>query len=347
MTAPVVEGAPNPAPRERGWRTVVGGLALILLLPVMPPFSVVVPVTEMALILVPVLAACALAGWRMGGRLFLALMWLAFAIWIIAAGPASSQYGLLVRGWGVLVAVAFGVTALVWPERSFLPRALVTIGLALLVGGAASLAAPGGPARVRQIVASETLRRADAFDAEWKARLTTKDWQDMRATNAESAKWFEDMLEEQRTMVRRTAEQSPLFFTGLLALETLAALGLAWALYHRVGRSRIGPPLANLREFRFNDQFVWGLIAGLILLVVPGLGALSGFGANLLLFFGALYVLRGAGVALWFLAPGRVMTIVLAIVSVLFAGAAGMIYLGLGVGDTWLDWRRRRQRPST
>lgn len=347
MTTPVVEASPTGAPRERGWRSIIGGLALLLLFPVMPPFAVILPVTETALILVPVLAACALAGWKMGGRLFLAMLWLLFAAWIIAATPASSQFGLLVRGWGVLVAVAFGVTALVWPDKPFLPRALATIGLALLVSGAASFAVPGGPVRVRQLVASETMRRADLFDAEWKARLATKDWQDLRATNAESAKWLEDMLEEQRAMVRRTAEQSPTFFPALLALETLAALGLAWALYHRVGRARIGPPLASLREFRFNDQYVWALIASLIFLVVPGLGLLSGLGANLLLFFGALYVLRGAGVALWFMAPGRVMTIVLAIVSVLFAATAGVIYLGLGVGDTWLDWRRRRQRPST
>jgi len=30
----------------------------------------------------------------------------------------------------------------------------------------------------------------------------------------------------------------------------------------------------------------------------------------------------------------------------LFAGAAGVIFVGLGLGDTWLDWRRR-ERPST
>jgi len=342
----VVESTPPAVPRERGWRGVIGGLALLLLLPAMPPFAVVLPVSETALLLVPALAACALAGWKAGGRLFLAALWVAFAAWVVAAGPAGSDYALLARGWGVLVAVAFGAWALLWPTSAFLPRALATLGLAFVVGGLSSFAVPGGPARVRQVVASEALRRADAFDADWQARLVTKDWQQFRATNAESAAWFEKTLEEQRGMVRRTAEQSPAFFPALLALETLAALGLAWALYHRVGRARIGAPLARLREFRFDDQFIWGLVLGLILLVVPGLGPLSGLGANLLLFFGALYALRGAGVALFFVAPGRVMTIVLVSVTVLFAGAAGVIFVGLGLGDTWLDWRRRA-RPST
>lgn len=346
MTDAVVEPTPQEVPRERGWRQVVGGLLLLLLLPAMPPFAVVFPVTETALILVPALAACTLAGWKSGGRPFLAVLWVAFAAWVIAAGDASSKYSLLVRGWGVLVAVGFGVTALLWPERRFLTRALATLGLAFAIGGAAALAAPGGPTRVVQVFATETMRRADGFDADWRTRLASKDWQEFRATNAESAAWFEKTLEEQRTMVRGTAEHSPDLFPALLALETLAALGLAWAVYHRVGRARIGAPLARLREFRFNDQFIWGLIAGLLLLVVPGLGPLRALGANLLLFFGALYALRGAGVAAWFLAPGRVMTVVLVSVSVLFAGASGVIFVGLGLGDTWLDWRRR-ERPST
>jgi hypothetical protein len=199
---------------------------------------------------------------------------------------------------------------------------------------------------VQQVFAAEVQRRSDAFESDWQARLATKDWQEFRSTNAESAAWFEQTLKEQREMVRRTAERSPALFPALLALETLAALALAWALYHRVGRARIGAPLARLREFRFDDQFIWGLVSGLALLVVPGLALLHGLGANLLVFFGALYALRGAGVALFFLAPGRLMMVVLVGVSVLFAGAAGVIFVGLGLGDTWLDWRRR-PRPST
>lgn len=342
MTEPVVD----PTPRERGWRGVVGGLALLLLLPAMPPFSVALPVAETSLLLVPALAACSLAGWKAGGRLFLALLWVAFAAWIVVSGESGNQYALLARGWGVLVAVAFGAAALLWPRRSFLPRALAAVAVALVVSGLLSVVVPGGPNGIRQVFGRETMRRADAFEADWRARLASKDWAELRKNNAESAAWFEQTLTEQRTMVRSTAEQSSVLFPALLALETLAALGLAWALYHRVGRARIGAPLASLRLFRFDDQFIWGLVGGLALLVVPGLGMARGLGANLLVFFGVLYGLRGAGVALFFLAPGRLMTVVMVSVSVLFAGAAGVILVGLGLGDTWLDWRRR-ERPST
>ncbi len=346
MTDAVVEPVPGAVFRERGWRRVVGALALLLLVPAMPPLSVALPVRETALLLVPALAVCALAGWKAGGRLFLAVLWVAFAAWVMATGPTGSPYSLLVRGWAVLLAVAFGVMAMAWPTRPFLPRALAALGAAFVVAGLSSFAAPGGPSGVRQVVAAETMRRADAFEADWRVSLAGKDWQDIRTRYPKETAWFESSLDEQRVMVRRTAEQSPTVFPALLALESLAALGLAWALYHRVGRARIGAPLAALREFRFNDQFIWGLVSGVAFLVVPGVRSAAGIGANLLLFFGALYGLRGAGVALFFLAPGRVMMVLLVSVSVMFAGAAGVIFVGLGLGDTWLDWRRR-ERPST
>jgi hypothetical protein len=145
-------------------------------------------------------------------------------------------------------------------------------------------------------------------------------------------------------------------FPALLALESLAALALAWATYHRLGRARLGAPLRPLREFRFNDQLVWGLIVGLTVMLLPTLTALRGTGKNLLLFFGALYAMRGFGVLSWFMAPGSLgitvglgflmlfAPVVNAIAALVFM-LLGVAALALGLGDTWADWRRRA-RPS-
>ena len=141
-------------------------------------------------------------------------------------------------------------------------------------------------------------------------------------------------------------------FPALLALESLAALALVWATYHRLSRKRIGAPLAPLSEFRFNDQFVWGLIVGLVILVLPNLAGMRGLGANLVLFFGALYAVRGLGVLAWFMSPGTFATAIVAgavlvfvpvvnVVAVLGFMTLGVTALGLGVGDTWADWRNR------
>src|SRR3712207_8406043 len=54
------------------------------------------------------------------------------------------------------------------------------------------------------------------------------------------------------------------FFFNDAATAEIYTLSLHDALpIFRVSRARIGPPLAPLREFRFNDQLVWGLVAGI------------------------------------------------------------------------------------
>jgi hypothetical protein len=65
-----------------------------------------------------------------------------------------------------------------------------------------------------------------------------------------------------------------------------------------------------------------------------------------LLFFGVLFALRGLGVLVWFLAPGRVMTVVLVVFSVVFWPVVMIVSAGLGLGDTWFDWRRASRQRS-
>ena len=57
-------------------------------------------------------------------------------------------------------------------------------------------------------------------------------------------------------------------------------------------------------------------------------------------------LLRGLGVLTWFLAPGRLVTVLLIGFAVIAWPLFGVFALGLGLGDTWLDWRSR-PRPTT
>jgi len=135
-----------------------------------------------------------------------------------------------------------------------------------------------------------------------------------------------------------------LLLPGLVLLQSLAALTAAWALYRLLARHPEGDPLPKLREFRFNDQLVWGVVLALIALVLPGGQALRDLGGNLAAFFGGLYVLRGVAVlsALATAAGVGVFAIVLAMVVVaILLPLALFTALALGVTDTWVDWRRR------
>ena len=90
---------------------------------------------------------------------------------------------------------------------------------------------------------------------------------------------------------------------------------------------------------------------------MPALHFLEGTGRNLLVFFGALYAIRGFGVLSWFLAPGALAAAllvgfamlwwpVLSPVAVLGFMLLALAAFGLGLGDTWADWRSRA-RPTT
>ena len=84
----------------------------------------------------------------------------------------------------------------------------------------------------------------------------------------------------------------------------------------------------------------------MIVLVLPSLAELRGVGLNLVVFFGTLFALRGVGIVSYFISPGRFGAVSLAIVAVLFWPVSTVGALGLGLGDTWLDWRRPRSPTS-
>ena len=151
------------------------------------------------------------------------------------------------------------------------------------------------------------------------------------------------------TAVKTAGEAQWTVFPALAALQTLAALALAWWVFARFAPhggswAQLGP----LRELRFSDHLVWVAIAGLVVVLLPlGAGATRA-GANLLVLMGGLYSLRGIAV---FLHATRVSPAVAAVFLGVFALsplsqfvlAAALL---VGLGDTWLDLRRRGAQAS-
>ena len=319
-------------------------LVLLMVLPSVPPFQLLVPLDRVFSILAPALAACAVVGWRSGGRLPLAIGWTAIGGWVIWTTVGSGgSFALLAGGWSVLLAASFGGVLLSgWGER-FLPRALLAIGIALAIGGLAVLAAGGGPTSTLAVFTEELTRRTELARAAWIEFSGTTQWAAFAESSSANAARLTEGMELQFRVLPQTGR---LLLPAMLALESLMVLALSWALYHRFGRARLGPPLAALREMRFHDGFVWGIIAGLVVVVLPVPAAVFALGMNLLVFSGVLYALRGLGVMLWFLSPGRWTMVLLTIVLVLFPHIVGVVAAGIGLGDTWLDWRRR-PRPKS
>jgi hypothetical protein len=346
-----MQDAAPPAASERGWGKLLLALAAFLFIPWMPPLRAMLPVEETLLLLLPALAACCLVGWWAGGRFSLAVIWVGLAAWALAQPAVPGSFYNLVRGWSLLLAGSFGLACMFGSQRPFFSRALSTLSLALVLVLMMSARGPLTPARAEQAVEVEFARRNTESTAMLRAFI--KEHPEVIQAMPQMGS-LPNEFDQQLKLVAQTGAG---LFPSLLLLESLVALALAWATFHRLSRTRLGAPLGHLKDFRFNDQLVWGLIAGLAIVFVPELDFLGGTGRNLLVFFGALYAIRGFGVLSWFLAPGALAVVllvgfvmlwwpVLNAVAVLGFMLLALAAFGLGLGDTWADWRHRA-RPTT
>jgi len=351
---------PTPAvsslPGERGWGKLILGLVAFLLLPGVPQFRALLPIDQTMLLFVPALAACALVGWWAGGRTLLALAWVGLATLVSMQAPrANDAFHNLARGWSLVLAGAFGLVCLFGARRPFFPRALVALTVSLALALMMSAIGPVSGLHISRAVKEEIARR----NSETMGTLNTfigqhpKEWNQLVAKVPQ----ISELPSETEKQLGVLASVGESLYPSLLALESMMALAIAWAMYHRLSRARLGPPLGQLREFRFNDQLVWGLIVGLTIVFLPTLSSVRVVGRNLLVFFGALYALRGLGVLSWFMAPGAlavtatvgfamlwwpVLNAIAALGFLLLAVAA----FGLGLGDTWADWRSRARSTT-
>jgi hypothetical protein len=336
---------------ERGWGKLLLALAAFFLVPTIPQFRALLPVDETMLLFVPALAACAVVGWWAGGRVLLAVAWVGLATVIAFQAPkANDAFHNLARGWTLVLAGAFGLVCLFGARRAFFPRSLAALGVTLLLAVVMSLLGPVSSVEVSTAVHEEFARRNSETMGTLNAFINQypKEWNQLVTRIPQVA----DLPVETEKQLSGLANAGEGFFPSLLAIESVLALSIAWAVYHRLARTRLGPPLAQLREFRFNDQLVWGLIVGLAIVFLPKLSALQLIGRNLLVFFSALYAVRGLGVLSWFMAPGALAVTatvgfamlwwpVLNAIAALGFMILGVAAFGLGLGDTWLDWRNR------
>ena len=344
---------PAHPPGERGWGKLLLALAAFLLIPTVPQFRALLPIEQTVILFVPALAACTLVGWWAGGRMLLALAWIVLATLVAIQQPESASgasFHNLARGWGLVLAGAFGLVCLFGPRRPFFPRAMIALTMSLSLALIMSVIGPVSGSHMAKAVRDELNRR----NAETMGTLNEFIGQHPEQWNRliEKVPQIGQLPAETEKQLTVIASAGHILYPSMLAIESLMAMAIAWSIYHRLSRARLGPPLGMLRDFRFNDQLVWGLIVGLTIVFLPSLSSVRVVGRNLLVFFGALYALRGLGVLSWFMAPGALAITATVGFAMLWwpvlnaIAAVGFLFLaiaafGLGLGDTWADWRSR------
>lgn len=333
-----------PATASARWWPVLLALAGFLFLPLAPTaVASVLPIEATWMLLAGALAICAALAWWNGGEIWLA--GLAAILMVLVVGVplpvVAARYALLARGWVLLVTAAFGVASLLTPSQAFFSRALVALGIASAVGFGVAIASPSGMTTVHDAVQAALTQRTDATISFVDRTTSEPEWRAMADARPALDSTMARSTRELRQMPARGASLAP----ALLALESLAALALAWAVFHRLPVTPIGPGLGELRQFRFNDQLVWGLAVGATIALLPVFADGKMAGVNLLVFFGALYLLRGVGVLSW-MARAKWVATLLIVLTIFGFTVVGALALGVGVVDTWMDWRSRGQRAT-
>lgn len=334
-----MQAATAAKPAGSGWRRFVLALLAFVAFAFVPPGPAFAPIAaeSVPVLLGAVVVACAIVAWALGGGPSLAAVAVALGLAVIGRLVGTSEeYQLLAVGWAVVLAASFGLVSLISPAQPFLPRALTSIVVALIVALISAAAFGGGLERVRGAVHAEALRRAQVIDSVSQDNFASVPWR-----NAETRwNWLADFRRASEEGLQGLPNRTVLLLPAMLALQSLVALALGWALFHRLSRAQVGPPLAPLREFRFNDQLVWAIAVGLTILVLPEFAEGRAAGLNLLLFFGVLFALRGLAVLASF-RRGRMLVTILVLLT-LFAWPVGIgVAASLGLADIWLDVRRR------
>jgi hypothetical protein len=300
--------------RPTGWGTVaILSLMTVGLSVINPALLIVVPMSFLLIALPPRRWALAIAGAALLG--------------VMLTGRDGGAIWFFARGWTLILSSWFLLTVTLLPAQTLTMRALTAVGGAA-VSSALLFAVNQSSWQSIDWTMSQQLRNsAGELRAFWIARVQNP-----------------TVADEMGKALDRFANWQAQGYPAMLALASLAGLALAWFLWRRF-TIRDPRPIGPLREFRFSDHLVWVVVAGILLVVLPVGAALARTGANLLVFMGALYALRGLAVMLWMFGTP----------SVLGGMFAGLIFLLLypivmattlmvGLTDTWLDLRTRAKK---
>lgn len=307
--------APGEAtPTGRGWPRVAALFGVTVLASVVQPS---------VLIAVPFLFLAALRGLR-GFGIFTGTV----LAMIVAVGGPRDAFWFLERAWAVLVAGWFVGLSLARPRWRLSERLLGSVGGAFLVSGLVLAVRSGAWETVDFAVSDAVLGGV--------------------STTLEALRLLrgEGVSPALAAAIQETAQAQVSVFPALTGIASMAGLAVAWWLYARLGGAgdqAVGP----VRDFRFNDHLVWILIGGLFLVLTRWGDAVTRVGSNAVVFMGALYALRGAGVFMFISGGLSLFGYVMLVLALLVAAPVVLgVAMMVGIGDTWLDVRARLRETT-
>lgn len=299
-----------------GWRRALALLVVVMASSVAQP---------LVLVAVPLLVLIGLGGIR-STSVFLVTV---AGMFIVMVGPRDDLW-YLERAWALIAGGTFAALAVGVPHWRFASKAFAAVGATVGIFAAFLASRRGAWQGVDWSVAGAVQAGyQNALDA----MVMLRDGEALEPAFVSSMMWLSETTVE--------------VFPARLAIQTMAALAIAWWLYvrliHRTDHA-IGP----VDGFRFNDHLVWLMIAGLAMLALRPSEAITRVGANLAVWMGALYALRGTGVFVHVNGGISFVGMSLFAIGLLFAAPVVIGFaVILGMADTWLDLRARADSMAT
>lgn len=305
-----VPTSPESADESGAWRRALALFLVSLATAVIQPTL---------LVAAPFLVLAAFRGVR-GGTSFVAIL---VAMMVVILGPRNGTW-FIERGWALTVGGAFAAATIWRPDLRLLTRGMLAVGCAVLLTGVFTLVRSGAWEAIDWAVSDHLLAAyADTINL------------------LSMTRGGEPVSSALVSALYRTAEMQISVFPALVALESMAGIGVAWWLYVRLLRDEEGG-LAPVRGFRFNDHLIWLMLGGLLLMAVRSSDVVTRIGANLAVFMGALYALRGMGVVLFVSGGLSLFGYAMFAIGLLLAPPVVIGFTVLfGIADTWLDLRER------
>lgn len=138
-------------------------------------------------------------------------------------------------------------------------------------------------------------------------------------------------------------------WVGIEVVFSAAALGVAYRVAARLFPERDWRSFAPFVRFDLPDALVAAVLVGLAAVLAVQYGApqrWAGVGGNLLMAAGALYAVRGVAIQLFWLERAgvgrRAGAVLLVVGALVFLPVFPLTAAGLGLFDTWFDFRRVR-----
>lgn len=303
----------------RGGARYVVALAVVLVATGSPPGLAGVLADPIVLVAAPLLALIGMQGIRSMPAFVATILATAFVVMGV-----RDEVWFLERAWALVAGGSFAALTVAVPHWRLSSRLLASVGLC--AGAFALYLAPngGGWAGVEWSVAGDIQAGyRNAIDG----MALMRGGQALDPAFVTSLLWLSDSTVQ--------------VFPARLGLQTMAGLALAWGIHARVVRGRRSP-LGPFRNFRFNDHLVWLLIVALAMLALRSGDGVARLGANIAVFMGGLYALRGLAVAIfvngglsWF--GASLIALGMFLLAPVVVGSALLV----GIVDTWLDLRAR------